>query len=102
MKNRGLSPTAGKRIFNQQNTDESAAAWPAECAASLSLTARNRRREKRYCRYRGYCRYSGVGPHARGAALATSSNRTIAKVYPKKSLALSVCIFYGKKAAKRV
>ncbi len=48
MKNRGLSPTAGKLIFNQQNTDESAAAWPAECAASLSLTARNRRREKRY------------------------------------------------------
>ncbi len=43
-----------------------------------------------------------VRPRASGAALETSSNWTIAKVYPKKSLGLSICIFYGKKPAKRV
>ncbi len=34
--------------------------------------------------------------------MATSSNRTIAKVYPEKSLGLSVCMFYGKKVVKKV
>ncbi len=39
---------------------------------------------------------------ARGAALETSSNWAIAKVYPKKSLGLSVLYILWKKAAKRV
>ncbi len=75
--------------------DKSAAVRPAECAASLPLTAQKRRWERRYCTGRARSR-------ARRAVLATSSNWTIAKVYPKTSLGLSVWIFYGKKAAKRV
>ncbi len=48
-------------------TDESAAVRPAECAASLPLTAQKRRRERRHCAGR-------VGPCARWAVLETSSN----------------------------
>ncbi len=48
-------------------TDESAAVRPAESAASLPLTAQNRRRERRHCA-------GTVEPCARGAVLETSSN----------------------------
>ncbi len=65
--------------------------WATECAASLPLTAQNRRWERLHCA-------GTVRPHAHGAVLETSSNWT--KVYPKKSLGLSVCTFYGKKALK--
>ncbi len=41
------------------------------------------------------------GPCARGAVLETSSNWTIAKVFPEKSLGLSICTFYEKKKKKK-
>ncbi len=74
---------------------KSAALRPTECAASLLLTAQNRRRERRHC--------AGiVRPHARRAVLLTSSNWTIAKFFSKKSLGFSICTVYGKKVAKRI
>ncbi len=51
------------------------------------------------CRQRRHCAGT-VRPRARGAVLETSSNWTIAKVYPERSLGLSVCIFYGKNPLK--
>ncbi len=82
-------------LFCKWFTDDFAALRPTECAASLPLTAQNRRRERRHCTGR-------VRSRARGTALETSSNWTIAKVFSKKSLGLSVCTCCGKKAAKRV
>ncbi len=76
-------------------TDESAAVRPAECTASLPLTAQNRCRERRHCAGR-------VRPRARGAALETSSNWTIAKVYPKEFSRFVSLYILWKKAAKRV
>ncbi len=64
-------------------------------AVSLPLTAQNRHRERRHCAGK-------VRPRARGAALVTSSNWMIAKVFSKKLLGLSVCTCYGKKGTKGV
>ncbi len=61
-------------LFCKWFTDDFAALRPTECAASLPLTAQNRRRERRHCAGR-------VRPRARGAVLETSSKWTIAKVF---------------------
>ncbi len=63
-------------------------------AVSLPLTAQNRHRERRHCAGK-------VRPRARGAALVTSSNWTIAKVFSKKLLGLSVCTCYGGKSRQK-
>ncbi len=77
-------------------TDESAAVWPAECAASLPLTAQNRRRERRRCARR-------VRPRARGAVLETSSYWMKTTFFFQKKVARFVSMYLlWKKATKRV
>ncbi len=83
-------------LFCKWFLDESAALRPTECAVSLQLTAQNRRRERQHCDGSQTSRSQG------SRLLETSSNWTIAKVYWKKLLGLSVCACWGKKATKRV
>ncbi len=66
-------------LFCKWFVDDFAVLRPTECAASLPLTAQNRRRERRHCAGR-------VRPRVRGATLETSFNWTKAKVFSEKSL----------------